>query len=181
MIDVGDLVYHTEHGEGMVVGNFDNLSVNVSFFFKTSYVEDPGGTNLVRGILRDNLVHSNDIMIPGIKVRNKERSTGRLVGRIVPDRPHYWVRYNDSYKNDSCVLGGAFLTGVVPNNEDLKVGDVILYRDFGKGVITDITEDFYILRPRNLGGLVNIPKTSWQYICLIARYNDMSEIFLDIT
>ena len=180
MIKIGDLVFHTEHGEGIVVGHFDNFSVNVSFFFRSAYVEDPGGTNLVRGILRDNLVHSNNIMIPGIKVRNKERGVGRLIGRIVPNRPHYWVKYSDSYKNDSCVLGGMFLTGVVPDNRDLKPGDEILYRDFGKRIISEVTEEFYVVRQNKENDIIHIAKTSWQYICLIARRNDMSEIFADI-
>ena len=181
MINVGDFVFHTEHGEGVVTKNLDSVSVKVSFFFRSAYVEDPGGTNLIRGILKDNLVLANDIMIPGIEVRSKERGVGKLIGRIVPGKPLYWVKYKDSYKNDDCVLGGTFLTGVIPNNEDLKVGDVILCRDFGKGTITDITEDFYTFRPRNLGGLVNIPKSNWPYICLIERCNNMAEIFSDIT
>lgn len=180
MIRIGDLVYHTEHGEGKVVGHFDNFSVNVSFFFRTPYVEDPGETNLVRGILRDNLVHSEDIMVPGIKVRNRERGIGRLIGRVVPDRPLYWVKYEDSHKNDDCVLGGMFLTGVVPDNRDLRSGDRILYLSFGQGVITEVAKDFYAFKPDKRDFPINIARSSWQYICLIKKNNDMEEIFTDI-
>ena len=181
MIRIGNHVYHTEHGEGIVVDHFDNFSVNVSFFLRTPYVEDQEGINLVRGILYDNLVISKDIMVPGIQVRNKERGVGRLLGRVAPDSPLYWVKYEGSYKNDSCVLGGAFLTGVVPNNEELKPGDKILYRSSGKGIITKITREFYIFKPDRQDNTVQIAKTSWQYICLIRRNNDMAEIFTDIT